>query len=87
MQKELQNLSMILGLTFRDVKIITDIVEHFSNEGIGSLKHHLITIFRHEIKPEHFIVLGVLIGLCLATDQEHDTFLKHNSYQSCLRQN
>jgi len=85
--EQLQTISSIIGLTFRDVRIIADVVENFSSDGYSGLKHHLLTIFRHEIRPEHYIVLGLIIGFCHATDQEHDVFLKHNHYNSCLRQN
>lgn len=87
MTNELQNLSTLIGISMRDVRIIVDVVEHFSDEGLYSLKHHLITLFRQDIRPEHYIILGVIIGLCCATDKEHNEFINQNSYQSCLRQN
>lgn len=86
MQKELLDISQGLGIKERDVKIIFDIILHFAGEcSYTELKHHILTIFRDDIKPEHWIVLGHLIGYCLATNENANTNKKQLSL--CLRQN
>jgi len=88
MEKELKDVSLIMGLSFRDVKIIYDIIEHFANEeNYLGLVRHLITIFRTDIKPAHYVVLGHLIGYCLATGQEQAKFNQQIILSLCQRQN
>lgn len=86
--KELKDVSIIMGLSTRDVLIIYDIIENFANDtNYMGLIRHLITIFRTDIKPAHYVVLGHLIGYCLATDKEQATTNTINTYQLCQRQN
>lgn len=88
MHDELIDIGNVLGIPFKDVCIIFDVISAFSGtESYSHLKHHLIHIFKEDIRPEHYIILGHIIGYCIATDQERYTIEQQTHYQSCLRQN
>lgn len=57
----------------------------YSDHSYQQLIITLIRIFQSDIKPAHYVVLGHLIGYCLASEELQANTNKHLSL--CLRQN
>lgn len=58
------------NISQRDADIITQVVDLFLHEGLGSVKRHLICIFGKDITCDHFIIMGQVIGLKRGADFE-----------------
>jgi len=86
MDKELKTISECFNISENDVRIIYDIILNFaSSMPYAKLKILLIKLFQSDIRPEHYIILGHLIGYCLATEETHDELTKQ--FSLCQRQN
>lgn len=68
----------------KDFKLITDIVENYSGLSYASAVLMMLKIFMSDIKPVHYIVLGVLIGERSATIKAEQ---KQNNLFICQRLN
>ncbi len=62
--------SDVLGLSPKDVTIVSDVVDSYGEtQGYNALVMLLRKIFTTDIKTEHFILLGHLVGVRSVNDQ------------------
>lgn len=70
-----------------DAKVITQIVELFSNEGYEAIKMHVLRVFGKDITCDHYIMIGQVIGLKSATENNSREKQKHMNYGTRHSQN
>ena len=52
----------ILNLETKEITLITEVINHHPEKDINGLVRVLRFIYNYEIKPEHYLALGYLIG-------------------------
>lgn len=67
-----------------DVKVIQDIIACYSGSKIRDAKRMLLKVFASDIRTEHYMCLGFLIGESVATENQRNLI---NQNFLCLKQN